>query len=175
MKELNKLNKEDGFKIPEGYFDSLHERLLDRLDTEGHELPENDGFTVPDNYFNELHKNIQQKLKDEEPKIVQLHPYRKYYLAAASIAAIVLVWIGLNRETQEPITFQDIASSDIDSYFENHEIGLSPFEIAEVLPVDHLEINDLLENQIKEENIVDYLEENIDDFEELNLEDHEVY
>jgi len=32
-----------------------------------------------------------------------------------------------------------------------------------------LEINDILENQLDEDNVIDYLNDNIDDFEELNL------
>ena len=175
MKELNNLKKKDGFKTPEGYFEGFHERLRSQLETAPSNVPKESGFKVPEAYFDGLHKNIQEKLNQDEPKVVKLRAYRKYYFAAASIAALVMVLIALNWKTEKSVTFQDIASSDIDTYFENHEIGLSPFEIAEVLPLENLEINDLFENQIKEENIVDYLDENIDDFEELNLEDNEVY
>ncbi|NHF59412.1 hypothetical protein FK220_008680 [Flavobacteriaceae bacterium TP-CH-4] len=172
---MNNLKKKDGFKTPEGYFEGFHERLIAKMETEPANLPKDEGFKVPEAYFDGLNKNIQEKLKQEKPKVVKLQAYRKYYFAAASIAALLVVLIALNWKTEKSVTFQDIASSDIDTYFENHEIGLSPFEIAEVLPLENLEINDLLKNQIKEENIVDYLDENIDDFEELNLEDNEVY
>ncbi|MEP3209595.1 MAG: hypothetical protein ABJN95_10420 [Maribacter sp.] len=170
MKELNKNNP---FKTPEGYFENFTDGLLDKLSEEKLNLPKDDGFAVPEDYFDGLHKNIQQRLDADETKVVQLHPYRKYYLAAASIAAIVLLFFGFNWNTPKELTFDDIASADIESYFESNELGLTTYEIAEVLPVDELEINEILENQFDEENVIDYLNENVDDIEDLNLEDYE--
>jgi len=170
---MEELNKKNPFKTPESYFENFSDGLLDKLSEEKLDLPKEDGFTIPENYFDALHENIQKKLNTEETKVVQLHPYRKYYAVAASIAAIVIVFLGFNWSTPEEVTFDDLASADIESYFESNELGLTTYEIAEVLPVDELEINDILENQFEEENVIEYLNENIDDIEDLNLEDYE--
>jgi len=170
---MEELNKNNPFKTPEGYFENLSNALLDKLSEEKLDLPKEDGFTVPEDYFDDLHNNIRKKIDSNEIKVVQLNPYRKYYLSAASVAAIVLIFIGFNWNVQEEITFEDLASADIESYFEANELGLTTYEIAEVLPVDELEITDILENHFDEENVIDYLNDNVDDIEDLNLEDYE--
>lgn len=170
---MNKSYKNNGFKTPEGYFEDLKDKLLDKISEEDSLLPKGDGFIVPDDYFNTLKQKIANKITSEEAKVIRLNPYRKYYFAAASIAAVVLVIFGLNRNTSETPTFESLAESDIESYFEDNDYDLSAYEIAEVIPIHELEINDILTNSFEEENVVDYLDENLDDFEELNLEDYE--
>lgn len=170
MKEFNKKNP---FKTPEEYFEDFDDRLMDKLSEESSNIPKEEGFAVPEGYFDGLHKNIQKKLDNQEAKVVQLHPYRKYYIAAVSVAAIVLVVFRLNWNSAAEVTFDDLVNADIEDYFEINELGLTSYEIAEVIPLDELEINDILENQLNEENVLEYLNENITDFEELNLEDYE--
>ena len=170
---MNKSNKNNGFKTPEDYFEGLTDRLLEKLSEEDSILPKEDGFAVPEGYFDTLNEKLADKIQQEDTKVVQLNPYRKYYFAAASIAAVALVIFGLNMRQSEEATFEDLASSDIEDYFESNELELSSYEIAEVLPVDELEINDILENQLNEDNVIEYLNDNIDDFEELNLDSDE--
>ncbi len=170
---MNKSNKNSGFKTPEDYFEGLTDRLLEKLSEEDSVLPKEDGFAVPEAYFDTLNEKLADKIQQEDTKVVQLNPYRKYYFAAASIAAVALIIFGLNMGQSEETTFEDLASSDIEDYFESNELELSSYEIAEVLPVDELEINDILENQLNEDNVIEYLNDNIDDFEELNLDSDE--
>ena len=170
---MEELNKNNPFKTPEGYFENLSDGLLDKLREEELNLPKEDGFATPENYFDGLHESIQKKLDKQEAPVVQLHPYKKFYVAAASIAAMLLVFFGLNWNATEEPSWDDLANADIEAYFETNELGLTTYEIAEVLPIDELEINDILENQLQEENVIEYLNENIDDIEDLNLEDYE--
>ena len=165
-------NKNNPFKTPEGYFEGFDSRLMDKLSKKKVNLPTKEGFAVPKDYFESLQDTILQKIVSEETKVVQLNPFKKYYYAAASIAAIVLIILGLNWNTSETLTFDTLAESDIESYFENNEYDLSAYEIAEVIPVDELEINDILTNRFVEENVIDYLDENLEDFHELDLEDY---
>lgn len=166
-------NKNNPFKTPEGYFENFTGNLMDKLDEGRLDLPKNDGFTVPEDYFDGLKKSVLDKLEPPETKVVRLHSYKRYYAVAASIAALFVLWIGLNWGQEEEPTWNDLASTDIETYFETNELGLTTFEIAEVLPIDELEITDILENQFKEEDVIEYLDENIDDIEDLNLEDYE--
>ena len=161
------------FKTPEGYFENFTDELLNALRLENLDLPKEDGFTVPEDYFDGLHKDIQLKLEPQETKVLRLHPYHRYFFAAASVAAVVLIFFGLNWTSTETPTFNELADTDIEAYFDNNELGLSSYEIAEMIPVDELKINDILETQLNDDNVVDYLYENTNDFEELNLEDYE--
>lgn len=170
---MEELDKNSPFKTPEGYFDNLTDKLKDKLSEEKLNLPEGVDFTIPEDYFDNLKNSIQEKITLSETKVVQLHPYKRYYVAAASIAAIFVMLIGLNWNATGETTWDDLANADIETYFDTNELGLTTFEIAEVLPIDELEIDDILENQFEEENVIDYLNENIDDIKDLNLEDYE--
>ena len=171
---MNKKYKKEDFKTPEGYFEGLTDKLLDKLSEEETAVfPKKDGFKVPEGYFDTLNQNIKKKLNAEETKVINLRSYKKFYYVAASIAAVALVIFGMNWNSSGSLTFDDLASSDIESYFESNEIDLSTYEIAEVLPVEELEINDILEDQFEEENIIDYLDDTYDDFDDLNLDTDE--
>lgn len=167
------MNQKNPFKTPEGYFEGFANNLKDRLSDKASNIPKEEGFVVPENYFDSLHSRISEKLEIGESKVIRLHSYKKYYYAAASLVALVMVIVGLQWGAADEPSFEDLVNSDIDSYFENNEFGLSIYDIGEVIPVDELEINDILENRFTEEYMLNYLDENIEDFEELNLDDNE--
>ncbi len=170
MKEFNKNNP---FKTPEGYFEGFDNRLMDKLSQGKSNIPKEEGFTIPENYFESLHSEILDKIQAKETKVIPLNSYKKYYYAAAAIAAVALLIFGMNWKTTEEPTFEALADSDIENYFENNKFDLSAYEIAEVIPLDELEINDFITNRFEEEHMLDYLNENIEDFETFNLEDNE--
>ncbi len=167
MKDFNNKNP---FKTPEGYFEDFSRGLMKRRAEKDTDIPRNEGFIVPDAYFEGIHEDILQKLEAEKTKVIPLHRYKKYYFAAASIAAVALVVFMLNRNLSQEITFEDIANIDIENYFEDNSLDLSTYEIAEVVPVDELEIGDILSNELNEEMILNYLDNNTENFEELNME-----
>jgi len=168
---MNKKNK-NPFKTPQGYFDSFEDNLMEKLSKNESVIPKNAGFKVPDNYFESFNDALKSKLNTDS-KVVPLYPIKKIITVAASIAAIAIIFLGYNWNTEEKINFNDLANSDIDAYFENYEFDLSPYEIAEVLPVTDSEFSDFLSSTIENDNILDYLDENVSDFEELNFEDNE--
>lgn len=163
-----KKDHKNKFKTPEGYFDSFHERLMDKINEEENEqgksiIPKSDGFSVPEEYFDTF------KVETKEVKVVQLKSYKKFYYSAAAIAAIFILIFGLTWKTDAPITFEDLVSAEIDAYFETTELNMSTYEIAEVVSLSSLEVNDVLDTTLKDENILEYLDENVEDIEDLNL------
>ncbi|MET7027816.1 hypothetical protein [Sediminicola luteus] len=170
---MKEKDKHSGFKTPEGYFEGLNDSLLDKIKGDSTVIPKNEGFEVPEGYFEGLNQNILSKLKEEESKVIALNPYRKYYFTAIAVAASLLLVIGLQWKKEEAYSFDDLASSDIESYFEFNDYGMSSYEIAEIMSIDDIHIQDMMQNEIKDENIADYLNDNIDIFEDLNLENDE--
>ncbi|RKN81628.1 hypothetical protein [Ulvibacterium marinum] len=166
---MDKKYKKQDFKTPEGYFDSFTDKMKQKLSGEEIHLPVKDGFRVPENYFENLNEKIVQKIDEKDTKVIKLRRYMKFYYAAASVAAILVLVFGL-RSNQDEFTFEDLANSDLETFLENNDIGLSSYEIAEVISVEELEINDILENQINDENIMEYLDDTVDDVDELNIE-----
>ncbi|MBT8263902.1 MAG: hypothetical protein HKN52_01905 [Eudoraea sp.] len=173
---MKKTPKNSGFKTPEGYFEGVTDRILDRIkNEEGAGIPEKDGFTIPEGYMDTMQKEVLTKVKASETPVISLHPYRKHLLVAASIAAIFVLVIGLQWNDAQSITFDDLANADIETYFESREIGFTSYEIAEVIPVNTIDLNEFMETGVNDENIMEYLEDSIDDIEELNLELDEEY
>ncbi|TAI49183.1 hypothetical protein [Flagellimonas allohymeniacidonis] len=173
-------NEENNFKTPEGYFESFNERLMGKIRGEEETeklsfLPKSDGFSVPEGYFQNLDQKMSSRLGDQETKVISLKTYRKYFYGAVAAAAVFLVIFGLNFNTETPVAFEDLASAEIDAYLESTELDLSSYELAEMVPIDEIEINDVVEEQLESENILEYLDENIEDIDELNLnfEDYE--
>ncbi|MEL6918592.1 MAG: hypothetical protein AAFO99_12770 [Bacteroidota bacterium] len=169
---MKKADKKNPFKTPEGYFENLTDHLLEKVGNKKEDMPSiKQGFKVPEGYFDDLHNNLVQKLDDQgETKVIKLRSYRKFYFAAASVAAIVLLWFGIQKSSPGDIDFEDLANSDIEMYFENNGFGLSTDEIATIVAIEELEINDILDEQMNQENIMEYLDENLDDVEDLNFE-----
>ncbi|WP_291869227.1 hypothetical protein [Maribacter sp.] len=165
-------NKNSGFKIPENYLENFNDALLDKIASEEEsKLPNKEGFSVPEDYFNTLYKNITEKLDKTPTKVIALKFYKKYYYSA--IAAALLLFIGLNLNKTETYSMDDLVNADIDAYLEYTNLDLSTYEIAEVIPLENLDLNDMLKITINEENILYYLESDIDDFNELNLDSNE--
>ncbi|WP_158973490.1 hypothetical protein [Cellulophaga sp. L1A9] len=164
---------ENSFKVPEGYFDNFTAKLFDNLPEEETITSNNEGFKVPEGYFEKFNKELEDRLDVKEPKVITLKSYKKYYYAAASIAAAVTIAIGLNLNKTPELSFDDLADADIESYFDSNESSLSSYDIAEVIPVGELEIYDVIDNHLSNENVMDYLENNIDDFDEFNLDNNE--
>ena len=170
---MGKISKNDGFKTPDGYFEGLTDRILDKMKNESEDLPKTEGFQVPEGYFDSLNKEILSNLDQPEPKVVKLYPYKKLIYTAVSIAAVFLIFIGLQWQGDQSVNFGDIANMELAEYFEDNTTGLTSYEIAEVLSVDDLEVSDILEDEWSEENIVEYLDDTIDDIDELNLNNDE--
>tara|TARA_R110002051_G_scaffold56046_2_gene103855 strand:- start:41202 stop:41708 length:507 start_codon:yes stop_codon:yes gene_type:complete len=168
------MNKKNNipFKTPEGYFNSFQERLMDKLSQTESSFPEESAFKVPDNYFESFNERLNNKLENES-KVIPLFPVKKIIAVAASIAAIALIALGYDWNSEQELSFNDLANTDIEAYFENNDFDLSPYEIAEVLPVTNTEFLDFINAPIESDNLLDYLNENVSDFDELNFYDNE--
>lgn len=163
----NKIN--NGFNIPKGYFDKFPIELSEKIEKyysiDSSEL-QKEIFKVPDSYFEAFSQNIHLKLDVKKPKIITLN--KRYYSIAASIAAAIAVFIIFKINTKQAPTFEDLTSNMLESYFDDSEYDFNENELAELLPLQEVSINDILNNELNQEEIVDYLDENITDMYELN-------
>lgn len=164
-----KKNHKDKFKTPEGYFNSFNDRLLDKIAQEESIIPKSDGFSVPQGYFKDIHPSVLNKLDKRVPKVIALKNYTKYFYVAASVAAIFLLVVTLLPKQSQTPQFDDLASTEIENYFEDTEIGLTSYEIAQVVAFNGEELETLAEEELEEALILDYIDTNTDTFDELNL------
>lgn len=174
-----KKDSKNKFNTPEGYFENFNERLMDHINKEevqeaGSLIPKSDGFRVPDGYFNDVAPAIISKITEKKLKVIQLKSYRSFYYGAAAVAAIFILIFSLTKNittSSSTINFDDLANAELDAYFENADLDMTSYEIAEVAAFDETELTDLLYNNLEDDIILNYLNDNVDDFEmeELNL------
>lgn len=168
---MNKIDKNKSFKVPDGYFETLSGNIMDKIYKEENTMSPSEGFKVPDGYFENLNTKILQKLENSmvETKVIPLKSYKKHIYAVASIAAILLLFIAIQFNGNKTLSYSDLANSEIEQYFEFNELELSSYDLAEILPINDWDQNDIMDNRLDNDNILDYLNSHIEDFEELNL------
>ena len=172
-----KKDKKNSFNTPEGYFDNFNDRLMDRIKKEEAEettslIPKSDGFAVPDAYFDEVTPTVLSKTVAKETKVIQFKSNRNFYYSVAAVAAIFILIFSLTwNSTSEPITFDDLANAEIESYLENTDFEMTSYEIAEVVSLEEMELTDMLGDDFEDDIIMEYLDENVEDIKELNLDD----
>lgn len=150
--------KSSGFKTPENYFDSLEDKLFERLNNKETIKGINDpGFIVPKDYFESLDNKILNKLEDK-PVIKLTTRKTLYYVAgiAASLLLLFAIFINNDNETQE------LSAEMVETYFENSD--LDSYELAQLLVEAEILEEDftIVETQYNEETLESYLIENTD-------------
>ena len=172
-----KKNGKNSFNTPEGYFDNFNDRLMDRIKKEDMGevtslIPKTDGFVVPDSYFDEVTPTVLSKTVAKETKVVPLKLHRNFYYGVAAVAAIFILIFNMTwNSTPEPITFDNLANAEIESYLENTDFEMTSYEIAEVVSLEEVKLNDILNDDLEDDIIMEYLDENVGDIEDLNLDD----
>ncbi|MGI9546448.1 MAG: hypothetical protein ACR2MM_04365, partial [Flavobacteriaceae bacterium] len=61
-----------GFNTPEGYFDKLTDRIMDKIGEESHTMADKEGFTAPHGYFEDFNEKLKVRMEPKETKVVQL-------------------------------------------------------------------------------------------------------
>lgn len=157
------------FKVPDDYFESLTSHIMSKVAREDLGSSSHDGFKVPTGYMETLSEKVMQKWEAEETKVLPIRSYRNLYYAIASIAAVLILFSGILWNRNRAFTYSDLAKSEIEGYFDFSGWGFSPYDLVDILPVDQMDISMVLENQLDNEKVIDYLSNNIKDLEELNL------
>ncbi|HCO84933.1 MAG TPA: hypothetical protein DIT95_15580 [Arenibacter sp.] len=168
---MDKLNKNNSFGVPDGYFDTFSSNIMKKIAKEDASMPPNEGFKVPEGYFETFNTRLLEQLESTpaETKVIPLKSYKKHYYTAASVAAVVLLLLVVQFNSDKTPSYSDLANSDIENYFEFNDLELTSYDLAEILPIDDLDLNDILEIRLDNDNIIDYLDSHIEDFEELNM------
>jgi purine-nucleoside phosphorylase len=138
--ENNKINS--GFTTPTDYFDTLSDRLFEKISGEINTslLPETSGFIVPDNYFDKNEKEVLRRIHHSETKVISLKAtlYKVSGIAAILLLTIVSPMLYNSAETKK----NELAEM---SYLELNSEELGIYEVGSML-----DNNDLaeLENEL---------------------------
>lgn len=157
----NKLNniKSHGFKIPEGYFESFDEKILEKSNKEPSLKTMESGFNIPKNYFKTVEDIILNEVTEQNNvKVISLFN-KKNIIYITSIAAAILLLFNLSIFEKNP-SFDNLDTETVENYFLNENI--STYEIAAVLSDEDLNNVISIDFNFEEENIEDYLLEHAD-------------
>ncbi|RAR48594.1 hypothetical protein [Flavobacterium lacus] len=123
------------------------------------------GFKVPENYFDELESKILSQIDNEEPKVIQLKSYRKYWFSAVAAVVILAVSIPLyqnwkinstpldNESIEQYLSYQtNVYTEDIISHLDDSDvISLQKKQSLESETIEKY----LLESELIEQYLID--------------------
>jgi hypothetical protein len=154
--------KDQGFKVPKDYFETLEDQIMSNiaLDTQ---IPkaETPGFETPKDYFNTLEDNIFNKLETpKETKVIPLFKKRNI-LYFSSIAAVLLIMLAIFVNTDSEELDYDL----VENYIINEDVDV--YELATLLTDE--ELNNI---QMEIRNST-YIEDDMESYllDNINLED----
>jgi hypothetical protein len=154
--------KDQGFKVPKDYFETLEDQIMSNIafDTQ---IPkaETPGFETPKDYFNTLEDNIFNKLETpQETKVIPLFKKRNI-LYFSSIAAVLLIMLAIFVNTDSEELDYDL----VENYIINEDVDV--YELATLLTDE--ELNNI---QMEIRNST-YIEDDMESYllDNVNLED----
>lgn len=152
--------KEDGFFVPENYFDNIEDSLAVKISEST--LPNDAAFIAPDNYLSAFDEKLLQKIDfpKDEVKVISLKTTRILKLIpTAAAAACILLFIGLNYfPVSNKITFEEVSSEELEVWFNDNTIENNSKVLLEFVDTDFTE-NDIIEDDtsINDDDILEYL------------------
>ena len=162
LKSENLLKKEttETFKTPENYFNSIEDMVLAKLKATA--IQNNTESTIPKNYFDTLEDQVLSKIKTT-PKVISLKSRFIKFAAPIGIAASLLLVFVLNNNSTT-VTFESLASSEIETWIDNGSIDIDALSIASIYP--EIELNsEMYSVSLSDDEVLEYL--NDEDLENL--------
>ena len=141
-----------GFEVPNGYFESLEDKVLSKIKSEAN----ND---IPEGYFDTIENRVFEKIKNEEPKVISLKNRFVKLAAPLAIAASILLLITLQLfNTNQEDVFANLETSEIETWINNDDLDLETFEITSVYSDANFE-NIELDDSYSDNDLIEYLDD----------------
>ncbi|MEX1382213.1 hypothetical protein [Lutibacter sp.] len=151
------------YKTPDSYFETVEDLVVAKLKAQT--LQKEVTNSIPKGYFETLEDNVFNKIKEETSKVRTLKNISKYAVPI-TIAASFLIIFMLNS-TSNNITFETLATSEIEEFIENGNINYDAESLASIFPEVTLEYTNYI-STLSDSDVLNYLNEN--DLETLIIE-----
>jgi hypothetical protein len=146
--------KSSGFKIPDGYLDSVDGSVFNKLKNSPLENHQNSGFKVPDLYFETFDDKLMEVVSSEKViKVIPLISWKKAIYVSGIAASIVLMVSLFNNYNHQP-TFDSLEMALIEDYIS--EEGLTREDMASMLN-DDLTLDKFMDSHLIDANLEDYI------------------
>lgn len=165
QKDLNNI-KNTGFKVPNDYFNSLEDTILNKIkDDSALKNIDSSGFEMPNGYLDTLEDTVFNKLsKKKNPKVISLFNKRNL-LYVSGVAAAIIIMFGFFWNNTTALEME-LDYEMVESYLIDQNI--SSYEIASLLTEEELSNIDseIMSEAFNDEDMEDYLLENVN-FEDI--------
>ncbi|AUC83931.1 hypothetical protein CW731_00895 [Polaribacter sp. ALD11] len=152
------LNKSTGFSVPKNYFSDAEDRFSSFLIED--ELPKENGFIIPENYFEGLENSIIKKIATKkEVKVISLKNKLLKYIPIATAASVAL-FLSINyfnTYSNEEVSFENLAQSDIENWIIENSNELSDQDFATLLHSEITNENDFALTDLNNNDIEEYI------------------
>ncbi|WP_146746556.1 hypothetical protein [Sinomicrobium soli] len=172
---MGNTNNNNGFKVPEGYFGQLEDRLLASV-SGSRRISREEGFSVPDHYLESLEKRIAERVStDTATTPMHRNPVVRLIYTVSSVAALVAILLSvvfgtISRTGSGPDTaFTGILPEEIEYYIQNGFLSVDIQDIGDLY--DSSELETVSFSSLDEAFIMEYLEEHADMDIYMGLED----
>ncbi|MDC7993777.1 hypothetical protein [Altibacter sp. HG106] len=150
-----------GFSVPDGYFESLEERLATRVSEE--HFPCDAGFVTPEGYFEALEERVYTNaFPKKRTSVVRLHFQQNWtrYAAVAAVLIGVLAFWSINNSSVTAV--DSIEFSSIAQYLEEGYVSWDTEDITALTNTETWEDVEWDASHVSEEHIESYLLDHIE-------------
>jgi Glu-tRNA(Gln) amidotransferase subunit E-like FAD-binding protein len=139
------------FKTPEDYFENFEDLTFSKLKATA--LLTNEHSNIPTDYFKTVEDRVFTRLK-EEKKVISIKKLVGY-IAPLAVAASLLLIFTLNTK-QETVTFDSLATAEIEAFINSGLVDLDPDNVTAAFTDVEL-ANTSLTTSLTENEVLDYL------------------
>lgn len=155
----NNIHTQAGFKVPDGYFDQLTDRVLEN--TQGQDLQDHAGFIMPEDYLLSLEDRVMSRLEQQIKVIpLQVSKSKQWLFPVLAMAALFIGFITINGLfTQDKVTFADLEDHEITDFLVDADFMQDEESVA-LLFADNTILKEIeMEENITDKELFDYLME----------------
>ena len=157
-KDNNIYETKSGFKVPQGYWDTLEDSTYIQLKSKS--VEKRTGFTVPKDYFKDF--KPEHPTHEETIKVIPLATWSRWIAAASIIALAVLGALYIDSiSPSRNIQFSDLDNEVIEDYLENHLETPDEFIDYNKTSIKALINQNIISLQSQE--IINYLDDKLDE------------
>ena len=127
--------RERGFKVPDGYFEEVQDRILNRLPND-----QERGFKVPEGYFENFEVSTDRLSKKN--RVLPIRKNTRARIVWMAAAASLLLFFGLkyiNLGPTEP-DWNSLEQAELGLWIDNELTDMTSYDIAEVYHDIELEV-----------------------------------
>ncbi len=154
LKSKNFKAKQDEFSTPDGYFDQVEDLVITKLKATALQDKDQSSVILED-YFDKVEDSIIDQLNSKS-KSFPLNKNILKYLVPVAVAASLMLIVVLNTKNDPVVTFDSLATSEIESFIDEGMIDIDAESLAMVFPDVDIE-NDGFESSLTNDEVLEYL------------------